>query len=134
MQKKDHFKKIAEELQMIRQALESLVPAAEKIADAMARNASEANIPEYEIELYEEAKKAVQEIGKASTAFLQRKLGIGYARAALLMDLLEANGVIGPATGTAGRRVYERITPQMKNILASIEAQLSKKTKTKKKK
>ena len=56
-------------------------------------------------ELYGEAKKAVIEAGKASTSYLQRKLGIGYARAARLIDALEARGVIGPGEGAKPREV-----------------------------
>ncbi len=56
-------------------------------------------------ELYPEAKKTIIEAGKASTSYLQRKLGVGYARAARLMDLLEQRGVIGPADGSKPRDV-----------------------------
>jgi S-DNA-T family DNA segregation ATPase FtsK/SpoIIIE len=56
-------------------------------------------------ELYAEAKKTIIEAGKASTSYLQRKLGIGYARAARLMDLLEDRGVIGAADGAKPRSV-----------------------------
>jgi S-DNA-T family DNA segregation ATPase FtsK/SpoIIIE len=56
-------------------------------------------------ELYGEAKKTVIEAGKASTSYLQRKLGIGYARAARLMDILEDRGVIGAADGAKPRSV-----------------------------
>ncbi|QQG37946.1 MAG: DNA translocase FtsK [Candidatus Kaiserbacteria bacterium] len=56
-------------------------------------------------ELYPDAKRTVIEAGKASTSYLQRKLGIGYARAARLMDLLEERGVIGPADGAKPRDV-----------------------------
>lgn len=56
-------------------------------------------------ELYPDAKKTVIEAGKASTSYLQRKLGVGYARAARLMDLLEQRGVIGPADGAKPRDV-----------------------------
>jgi S-DNA-T family DNA segregation ATPase FtsK/SpoIIIE len=56
-------------------------------------------------ELYPEAKKTIIEAGKASTSYLQRKLGIGYARAARLMDILEDRGVIGPSDGAKPRDV-----------------------------
>ena len=55
--------------------------------------------------LYPEAKRTVIEAGKASTSYLQRKLGIGYARAARLMDILEERGLIGPADGAKPREV-----------------------------
>ena len=55
---------------------------------------------------YEEAKQVVIQSKKASTSFLQRRLGVGYARAARLMDLLEENNVIGPQDGAKPRDVY----------------------------
>jgi S-DNA-T family DNA segregation ATPase FtsK/SpoIIIE len=54
---------------------------------------------------YAEAKTAVLEAGKASTSYLQRKLGIGYSRAARLIDILEEKGVIGPGSGAKPREV-----------------------------
>ena len=60
---------------------------------------------EQEDELYGEAKKTVIEAGKASTSYLQRKLGVGYARAAKLIDMLEERGVVGPADGAKPRDV-----------------------------
>lgn len=60
---------------------------------------------EEEDELYGEAKKTVIEAGKASTSYLQRKLGVGYARAAKLIDMLEERGVVGPADGAKPRDV-----------------------------
>ncbi len=61
---------------------------------------------EDEDELLPQAKEIVIESGKASTSWLQRKLGIGYSRAAKLIDLLEARGVVGPANGSKPREVY----------------------------
>ncbi len=55
--------------------------------------------------LYEQALTIVSASKSASTTFLQRKLKIGYARAASLMDELEQNGVIGPQEGARPRRV-----------------------------
>jgi DNA segregation ATPase FtsK/SpoIIIE, S-DNA-T family len=60
---------------------------------------------EEEDELYEAAREAVMAAGKASTSYIQRKLGVGYSRAAKLMDLLETKGVIGPANGSKPREV-----------------------------
>jgi len=56
-------------------------------------------------ELYEEARHLVIEAGKASTSFLQRRLRLGYGRAARLMDVLEKRGVVGPADGAKSRDV-----------------------------
>ena len=56
-------------------------------------------------ELYAQAKQTVIEAGKASTSYLQRKLGVGYARAARLMDILEERGVIGPSDGAKPRDI-----------------------------
>lgn len=58
-------------------------------------------------ELYEDARQIVIETGKASTSFLQRKLGIGYARAARLIDILEERGIVGPGNGSKPREVLE---------------------------
>ncbi len=58
-----------------------------------------------EDELYASAKQTVLEAGKASTSYLQRKLGVGYARAAKLIDMLEERGVVGPADGAKPRGV-----------------------------
>lgn len=54
---------------------------------------------------YEEAKELIVKSGKASTSFLQRRLGLGYARAARMMDILEERGVVGPADGAKPREV-----------------------------
>jgi S-DNA-T family DNA segregation ATPase FtsK/SpoIIIE len=58
--------------------------------------------------LYNEAKQAVMQAGKASTSYLQRKLRVGYARAARLMDILEERGVIGAADGARPRDVINQ--------------------------
>lgn len=58
-----------------------------------------------EDELYEDAKQIVIEADKASTSYLQRKLRVGYARAARLMDILEERGIIGPADGAKPRDI-----------------------------
>lgn len=57
--------------------------------------------------LFDQARSIVIETGTASTTFLQRKLKIGYARAASLMDELETRGVISPQEGAKPRRVLQ---------------------------
>ncbi len=59
-------------------------------------------------DLFVEAKQIVEEAGKASTSYLQRKLRIGYARAARLMDILEEKGIIGAADGARPRDILNR--------------------------
>lgn len=56
--------------------------------------------------LYNEAKRVVVEAGKASASLLQRRLKVGYARAARLLDILENRGVVGPAEGAKPREIY----------------------------
>lgn len=56
-------------------------------------------------ELFEMAKELVAKHQKASASFLQRKLRIGYARAARLIDLLEEEGIVGAANGAEQREV-----------------------------
>ena len=56
--------------------------------------------------LYEDAKRVVMEAKKASASLLQRRLRVGYARAARLLDILEDKGVIGPGEGAKPREVY----------------------------
>ena len=56
--------------------------------------------------LLEEAKRIVIEAKKASASLLQRRLRIGYARAARLLDILEKEGAVGPADGAKPREVF----------------------------
>lgn len=56
-------------------------------------------------ELYEQAKALVLAGGRVSTSYIQRKLRVGYSRAARLMDMLEEKGVIGPVNGAEPRTV-----------------------------
>ena len=56
--------------------------------------------------LFKEIKDYVIEAQKASTSLLQRRFGIGYNRAATMIDALEEHGIIGPAQGSKPREVY----------------------------
>lgn len=58
-------------------------------------------------DLYNKAKALVLESRRCSTSYLQRKLGVGYSRAAHLVDMLEENGVVGPGGGLKPREVLQ---------------------------
>jgi DNA segregation ATPase FtsK/SpoIIIE, S-DNA-T family len=72
-------------------------------------------------DLYEDARAAVEAAGRASTSYLQRKLKIGYSRAARLMDVLEERGIIGPADGSKPREVLTVLPEQRRNAFAEGE-------------
>jgi S-DNA-T family DNA segregation ATPase FtsK/SpoIIIE len=59
-------------------------------------------------ELYQDAVRIVLEYGKASTSLLQRRLRIGYGRAAHLIDLMEKDGIVGAADGPKPRELLKR--------------------------
>jgi S-DNA-T family DNA segregation ATPase FtsK/SpoIIIE len=58
--------------------------------------------------LYQDAVRLVVEFGKASTSLLQRRLRIGYGRAAHLIDLMEQDGIVGAADGPKPRELLKR--------------------------
>jgi S-DNA-T family DNA segregation ATPase FtsK/SpoIIIE len=60
---------------------------------------------ESEEELVKAAFQIILETGKASTSLLQRKLKIGYSRAARILDILEEKGIVGPQEGTKPRKI-----------------------------
>ncbi len=64
--------------------------------------------------LYEEARKVIMEYRKASASLLQRRLKIGYARAARILDMLEERGAVGPADGAKPREIYLKENPNDK--------------------
>lgn len=84
--------------------------------------------PDQGDELFEEAKEMILQAGKASTSYLQRRLKVGYARAARLMDLMEEAGVVGPGDGAKPREIlitekevpetHEYEGPEMKPVAA----------------
>ncbi len=57
--------------------------------------------------LFEDAMRLVFEFGKASTSLLQRRLRIGYGRAAHLIDMMERDGLVGPADGSKPREILK---------------------------
>jgi S-DNA-T family DNA segregation ATPase FtsK/SpoIIIE len=78
----------------------------EEVIKAPSKSSSNvAGNPEDRDEFYEEAKEIVIDARKASASLLQRRLSVGYARAARILDELEAGGVISPANGSKPRDV-----------------------------
>lgn len=67
--------------------------------------AGESTEGEGDDELYQQAQNLVIQARKASTSMLQRRLSIGYSRAARIIDMLEENGVVGPQEGSKPRQV-----------------------------
>jgi len=57
--------------------------------------------------MYHEAVKVVCEMGKASTSTLQRRLRLGYGRAARILDMMQRDGIIGPPDGSRPRDVLK---------------------------
>lgn len=72
-------------------------------------------------ELYETAKAEVIQAGKASTSYIQRKLSVGYARAARLIDMMEERGVIGPGSGAKPREILIGRTEDERDNTANLE-------------
>lgn len=70
--------------------------------------------PQYDLDesddILDQARKIVSVEGKASASLLQRRLSIGYARAAHLLDQLEQKGYVGPAEGSKPRMVFASLT------------------------
>ena len=62
---------------------------------------------EVDDDLYQDAVRVCCEMGRASTSTLQRRLRIGYGRAARLIDIMEKDGIVGPADGAKPREVLK---------------------------
>jgi S-DNA-T family DNA segregation ATPase FtsK/SpoIIIE len=79
-----------------------------------------ADIPEGEEDpMYQDAVRVVVEMGKASTSTLQRRLRLGYGRAARILDVMQRDGIIGPPDGSKPREVLKR-----PDWLREVESQL----------
>ena len=68
--------------------------------------------------MFEEAARTVVISQKGSTSDLQRKLGMGYARAGRVMDQLEAAGVVGPQEGSKPRSVLVSTLDELNELIA----------------
>ena len=71
-------------------------------------NAEQMEMDQEVDEMYDEAVRIVVEMGKASTSTLQRRLRLGYGRAARLIDMMERDGIVGPADGSKPREVLKK--------------------------
>jgi S-DNA-T family DNA segregation ATPase FtsK/SpoIIIE len=85
------------------------ITAEDKVADAVEFDKDE---------LYDEAARIVVSSGQASISYLQRRLRIGFSRAARLIDMMEAEGLVSPATGGKPREVLVK-----KDYFEQIDAQ-----------
>jgi DNA segregation ATPase FtsK/SpoIIIE, S-DNA-T family len=79
---------------------------AEVLGDAI--NADDSAEADDNDPLFNDAVRLVVEFGKASTSLLQRRLRVGYGRAAHLIDLMERDGIVGAADGPKPREVLKR--------------------------
>ena len=70
---------------------------------------------------FEESARLVVMIQKACTSDLQRKLGMGYAKAGRVMDQLEAAGIVGPQEGSKPRQVLVSDFDQLESILEAFK-------------
>ncbi|RKN86462.1 FtsK/SpoIIIE family DNA translocase [Paenibacillus ginsengarvi] len=89
---------------------EEIVPELEEQAEAE---------DEYEDELYDQAAQIVIEAKQASVSLLQRRMRVGYARAARLIDSLEAKGIVGPYEGSKPREVLLTMEQYQHNRIPS---------------
>ncbi len=83
-------------------------PKEEGDEEAAEEGTAEAAGDDVDDDLYQDAVRVVCEMGRASTSTLQRRLRIGYGRAARLIDLMEKDGIVGPADGTRPREVLKK--------------------------
>jgi len=68
-------------------------------------------------ERFEEAARLIVQNQKGSTSDLQRRLGMGYAKAGRVMDQLEAAGIVGPQVGSKPREVYVKDFAELDDII-----------------
>ena len=73
-------------------------------------------------ELIQQSIQVIRDTRRASTSSLQRRLRIGYTRAARVMDILEERGIVGPPRGADPREILIDLDAEMPNNVASGEA------------
>jgi S-DNA-T family DNA segregation ATPase FtsK/SpoIIIE len=72
-------------------------------------------------ELFEEAARTIVRHQQGSVSLLQRRLKVGYSRAARLVDELEATGIVGPFDGSKAREVLIESEAELEAILRSLQ-------------
>lgn len=72
-------------------------------------------------ELYDEAVKVIMEGNQASVSILQRRMRLGYTRAARIIDMMELDGLVGPYEGSKPRRILVDREAWLKNSIAGLE-------------
>ncbi len=87
---------------------EELLKPPKEVSTAASEGGGEVDGEEVDDELYQEAVRVVCEMGRASTSTLQRRLRVGYGRAARLIDLMEKDGIVGPPDGPRPREVLKK--------------------------
>ncbi|MBI1749663.1 MAG: DNA translocase FtsK [Acidobacteria bacterium] len=87
---------------------EELLKAPKEESTSGSEEGGEIENEEVDDELYQEAVRVVCEMGRASTSTLQRRLRVGYGRAARLIDLMEKDGIVGPPDGPRPREVLKK--------------------------
>ncbi len=98
----DFIKEQGEKLEAV---TDQVTQPAMKIDDVVAGKGGAADFEDAGDELFDDAREVVMQAGKASASLLQRRLRVGYSRAARLLDLLEGRGIIGPGDGAKPREV-----------------------------
>ncbi|MFA5063515.1 MAG: DNA translocase FtsK [Candidatus Omnitrophota bacterium] len=73
-------------------------------------------------ELYDEAVKVIMESNQASVSILQRRMRLGYTRAARIIDMMELDGLVGPYEGSKPRRILVDRETWLKNSVAGLES------------
>jgi DNA segregation ATPase FtsK/SpoIIIE, S-DNA-T family len=87
---------------------EMLKPPKDENAISVGGEPGEEGAEEVDDDLYQDAVRVVCEMGRASTSTLQRRLRVGYGRAARLIDLMEKDGIVGPPDGSKPREVLKK--------------------------
>jgi S-DNA-T family DNA segregation ATPase FtsK/SpoIIIE len=79
----------------------------QKVAQQKVQGIPESDLGDVDdADLYQQAIEVIGESRKASASLLQRRLKVGYARAARMLDMMEENGLIGPVNGAKAREIY----------------------------